>query len=73
MDGEAMFPDTVRRIADVGRGTLCVHAGTYVDPRTGGACSPVFPSTAYAFPNAANRNTCASGLSCSSCSGNVVA
>lgn len=36
--------------------TLCVHAGTYHDERTGGACSPVFPSTACAFPNAANEN-----------------
>lgn len=36
--------------------TLCVHAGTYLDERTGGACSPLFPSTAYAFPNAANEN-----------------
>jgi cysteine-S-conjugate beta-lyase len=37
-------------------GTLCIHAGTYLDPRTGGACSPIFPSTACAFPNAANEN-----------------
>ncbi len=36
--------------------TLCIHAGTYLDARTGGACSPIFPSTAYAFPNAANEN-----------------
>ena len=36
--------------------TLCIHAGTYLDERTGGACSPIFPSTAYAFPNAANEN-----------------
>ncbi|MFN8544094.1 MAG: PLP-dependent aspartate aminotransferase family protein [Candidatus Binatia bacterium] len=36
--------------------TLCVHAGTYHDERTGGACSPIFPSTAYAFPNAAGEN-----------------
>lgn len=36
--------------------TVCVHAGTYLDERTGGACSPVFPSTAYAFPNPANEN-----------------
>jgi cystathionine beta-lyase len=36
--------------------TLCIHAGTYHDERTGGACSPIFPSTAYAFPNAANEN-----------------
>jgi cystathionine beta-lyase len=37
-------------------GTLCIHAGTYHDPRTGGACSPIFPSTAYAFPNPAQEN-----------------
>lgn len=36
--------------------TLCIHAGTYHDERTGGACSPIFPSTACAFPNAANKN-----------------
>ncbi len=36
--------------------TLCIHAGTYHDERTGGACSPVFPSTAFAFPNPANEN-----------------
>jgi cystathionine beta-lyase len=39
-----------------GPGTLCIHAGTYFDSRTGGACSPIFPSTACAFPNAANEN-----------------
>jgi len=37
-------------------GTLCIHAGTYHDPQTGGACSPVFSSTAFAFPNPANEN-----------------
>jgi cystathionine beta-lyase len=36
--------------------TLCIHAGTYHDERTGGACSPIFPSTANAFPNATNAN-----------------
>lgn len=36
--------------------TLCIHAGTYLDARTGGACSPIFSSTAFAFPNAANEN-----------------
>lgn len=36
--------------------TLCVHAGTHLDSATGGACSPVYPSTAYAFPNPANQN-----------------
>lgn len=36
--------------------TLCIHAGSYLDAATGGACSPVFTSTAFAFPNAANEN-----------------
>ena len=36
--------------------TLCVHAGTHLDSATGGACSPIYPSTAYAFPNPANQN-----------------
>lgn len=36
--------------------TLCVHAGTHLDAITGGACSPIYPATAYAFPNAENRN-----------------
>jgi cystathionine beta-lyase len=35
--------------------TLCIHAGTHLDPATGGACSPIFSSTAYAFPNPANK------------------
>lgn len=39
-----------------GFSTLCIHAGTYVDNATGSACSPVFASTAYAFPNSANEN-----------------
>lgn len=39
-----------------GSSTLCVHAGTYLDKATGGACSPVFASTAYAFPNPTNKN-----------------
>jgi cystathionine gamma-lyase / homocysteine desulfhydrase len=36
--------------------TQCVHAGTHVDERTGGVGSPIFPSTAYAYPNPANEN-----------------
>ncbi len=39
-----------------GLATLCIHGGTYVDKTTGGACSPIFTSTAYAFPNPANEN-----------------
>ncbi len=33
--------------------TLCVHAGTHLDAGTGGVCSPIFPSSAYAYPNPA--------------------
>lgn len=36
--------------------TLCVHAGTKVDERTGGVNSPIFTSTAYAVPNPTNEN-----------------
>lgn len=36
--------------------TLCIHAGTYLDETTGGACSPIYTSTAFAFPNPANAN-----------------
>lgn len=36
--------------------TLCIHAGTYLDAATGGACSPIYTSTAYAFPNLTNEN-----------------
>lgn len=36
--------------------TLCVHAGTYVDERTGGIGTPIFPSTSYKYPNAADEN-----------------
>ncbi len=36
--------------------SLCIHAGTQLDPATGGACSPIYTSTAYAFPNATNTN-----------------
>lgn len=43
-------------VAPIGYSTRCVHAGTYVDASTGGACSPVFASTACAFPNATNTN-----------------
>ena len=47
-----MNPDPHRR----GLATLCIHGGTYQDKTTGGACSPIFTSTAYAFPNPANEN-----------------
>ena len=35
---------------------LCVHAGTYVHQSTGGVNTPIFTSTAYAYPNPANEN-----------------
>jgi cystathionine beta-lyase len=36
--------------------TLCVHAGTYLDEQTGGVNTPIFASTAFAYPNPANEN-----------------
>jgi cystathionine beta-lyase len=36
--------------------TLCIHAGTHVEPGTGGVNSPIFTSTAFAFPNPTNQN-----------------
>jgi len=36
--------------------TLCIHAGTHLDSATAGACSPIYTSTAYAFPNPTNDN-----------------
>jgi cysteine-S-conjugate beta-lyase len=39
-----------------GASTLSVHAGTHRDESTGGANSPIYTSTAYAFPNTANAN-----------------
>jgi cystathionine beta-lyase len=36
--------------------TLCVHAGTHVEKQTGCVNSPIFTSTAYAYPNPANEN-----------------
>lgn len=35
--------------------TLCLHAGTYHDATTGGACSPIFTSTAFAYPNPSSQ------------------
>lgn len=40
----------------LGPSSICVHAGTHHDPATGGACSPIFTSTALAYPNPANEN-----------------
>ena len=36
--------------------TVCVHTGTHLDEKTFGIGSPIFPSTSYAYPNAANAN-----------------
>jgi cystathionine beta-lyase/cystathionine gamma-synthase len=36
--------------------TVCVHTGTHRDEHTGGICSPIFTSTSYAYPNAADEN-----------------
>ena len=36
--------------------TVCIRAGTHLDETTGGACSPIYSSTAFAFPNPANEN-----------------
>lgn len=36
--------------------TLCIHAGTHLDQASGGACSPIYTSTAYAYPNPTNEN-----------------
>ena len=41
---------------DVRPSTICVHTGTYLDERTGGVGSPIFPCTSYAYPNPANEN-----------------
>jgi cystathionine beta-lyase len=37
-------------------GTVCVHAGTHADSETGGICTPIYPSTSYAYPNPADTN-----------------
>src|ERR1035437_1075205 len=39
-----------------GLSTLCIHAGTNRDQTNGGACSPIFTSTAFAFPTSTNEN-----------------
>lgn len=37
-------------------GTVCVHAGTFVDEDTGGVTTPIFTATSYAYPNPRNEN-----------------
>jgi cystathionine beta-lyase len=39
-----------------GYSTQCVHAGTYADDRTGGVNSPIFTSSAYAYPGPNGEN-----------------
>jgi len=39
-----------------GVSTRCIHAGTYLDRESGSVCSPIIPSTVYAYPNPANTN-----------------
>lgn len=46
--------DAAGGLRGAGVSTQCLHAGTYVDTVTGGVCSPLFPSTAHAFPNPEN-------------------
>lgn len=44
------------RNGKLGLSSICIHSGTYHDSATGGACSPIFTSTAHAFPNETNQN-----------------
>src|SRR5690606_39672858 len=46
-----MSPDSRPLPPKTGQSTLCIHAGTHLDPATGGVNSPVFTSTSFAFPN----------------------
>lgn len=39
-----------------GFSTRCIHAGTLHDASSGGVCSPIHVSSAFAFPNATGRN-----------------
>jgi cystathionine beta-lyase len=39
-----------------GFSTRCIHAGTLHDTATGGVCSPIHVSSAFAFPNATGAN-----------------
>jgi cystathionine beta-lyase len=41
----------------LGESTLCVHEGTHADSATGGVNSPIFTSSAYAFPHPSGENT----------------
>jgi cystathionine beta-lyase len=41
---------------NLGNSTRCVHAGTYADARTGGVNTPIFTSSAYAYPGPDGSN-----------------
>jgi cystathionine beta-lyase len=51
-----MNPDSTSQGPRRGESTLCIHAGTYEDERTGGVNSPIFTSSAYAYPGASGEN-----------------
>jgi cystathionine beta-lyase/cystathionine gamma-synthase len=36
--------------------TLCVHAGTHLDPHTHGVCTPIFTSSSYRYPDPTGDN-----------------
>ena len=41
--------------ASARKSTQCVHAGGYLDEKTGGLTTPIFTASAYAYPNASNE------------------
>lgn len=43
-------------MSDPGFSTRCIHAGTLHDKSTGGVCSPIHVSSAFAFPNRSGEN-----------------
>src|SRR3954462_8129923 len=49
-------PESGSSTRKTGDATLCVHAGTYGDERTGGVNSPIFTSSAYGYPGPAGEN-----------------
>lgn len=51
-----MDTGTRHSVPKPGFSTACVHAGTYVDASTGGVNSPIFTSSAYAYPGPAGEN-----------------
>jgi cystathionine beta-lyase len=51
-----MKPDPSSRDLPKGDSTISVHAGTYADERTDGVNSPIFTSSAYAYPGPSGEN-----------------